>query len=131
MKYARECDVLDRFRVLGVIPFDDLSGLMLHGVALINPSHFEGWSTSVEESKSLGKRILLSDIPVHREQSPPFGVYFAPDDAEGLAQCLWNTLQQFDPQSEFRMREDAQMGLIARQLEFAETLSNLLSMQRR
>ena len=71
MKYARECDVLDRFRVLGVIPFDDLSGLMLHGVALINPSHFEVWSTSVEESKSLGKRILLSDIPVHREQSPP------------------------------------------------------------
>lgn len=75
----------DSFRILGVVPYADLLGLMRGAVALINPSRFEGWSTTVEEAKSLDKRILLSDIPVHREQAPARGSYFAPDDAEALA----------------------------------------------
>ena len=40
-------------------------------VALINPSRFEGWSTTVEEAKSMGKRVLLSDIPVHASRTRP------------------------------------------------------------
>ncbi|TIN29445.1 hypothetical protein [Mesorhizobium sp.] len=34
---------------------------------LLKPSHIEGWSTTVEEAKSLGTPMLLSDIPLHRE----------------------------------------------------------------
>jgi glycosyltransferase involved in cell wall biosynthesis len=78
----------DSFRILGVVPYADLLGLMRGAIALINPSRFEGWSTTVEEAKSLNKRILLSDIPVHREQAPARGNYFAPDDAAGLADAI-------------------------------------------
>lgn len=76
------------FRCLGLVPYLDLMGLMWHSVAVLNPSKFEGWSTSVEEAKSLGKRTILSDIEVHREQAPAGGVYFPAGDAERLAKHL-------------------------------------------
>ena len=57
-----------RFILLGAIPYGHIAPLMLHSVAVINPSLFEGWSTTVEEAKSLGIPLVLSDIAVHREQ---------------------------------------------------------------
>jgi len=82
---VKELGLEREFRPLGLVPFADLMGLMWHSIAVINPSKFEGWSTSVEEAKSLGKAVILSDIEVHREQAPPGGVYFGPDDAQALA----------------------------------------------
>ena len=59
---------------------------------VINPSKFEGWSTTVEEAKSLGKNIILSDIPVHREQNPKWGIYFDPNNPNQLASIIKNSL---------------------------------------
>lgn len=73
------------FHVLGVVPYSDIIGLMKEASAVINPSLFEGWSTSVEEAKLLGKKIVLSDIPVHREQNPRYGYYFHPSTPESCA----------------------------------------------
>ena len=73
------------FLVLGVVPYHDLLSLMGHALAVINPSLCEGWSTTVEESKALGKTVLLSDIPVHREQNPEKGIFFDPRNASELA----------------------------------------------
>lgn len=68
------------FRLLGVVPYADMAGLMAHAHAVINPSLFEGWSTTVEEAKLLGKSMILSDIPVHREQSGDRALFFPPLD---------------------------------------------------
>jgi glycosyltransferase involved in cell wall biosynthesis len=76
------------FRVLGVVPYADMQGLMRHACAVINPSRFEGWSTSVEEAKSMNQAVLLSDLPVHREQAPTDATYFAVDDARALADAM-------------------------------------------
>jgi glycosyltransferase involved in cell wall biosynthesis len=76
------------FRVLGMVPYADMQGLMRQACAVINPSRFEGWSTSVEEAKSMGQHVLLSDLPVHREQAPASASYFAVDDARALADAL-------------------------------------------
>lgn len=88
MSHCREVGVADAFNVLGVLPYADTQTLMAHATAVINPSFFEGWSTTVEEAKTLGKRLLLSDIPVHREQSPELGHFFRPDDAGSLAKLM-------------------------------------------
>jgi glycosyltransferase involved in cell wall biosynthesis len=80
MVYCQQMGVHDRFKVLGVVPYVDLQGLMAHACAVINPSKFEGWSTSVEEAKTLQQRLILSDIAVHREQAPKEGLFFAIDD---------------------------------------------------
>ena len=97
MASAQRSDVLDCFKVLGIVPYRDLVGLMRNAVALINPSFFEGWSTTVEEAKALGKRIILSDIPVHREQDPERGVFFPPDDPHLLGQAMWQLWLADDP----------------------------------
>jgi glycosyltransferase involved in cell wall biosynthesis len=85
---AKTLGVADRFVSLGVVPYSDVLGLLAHSAAVINPSRFEGWSTTVEEALSFGKPMILSDIPVHREQTEDQAHYFSPDDANTLATHL-------------------------------------------
>ena len=111
MARAKELYVDKNFRVLGIVSRSELQSLMLHSVALINPSNFEGWSTTVEESKSLGLPIVLSDIPVHLEQSPPLGRYFKADDAEDLADALVAAMLAHDPVLARQWRDEAVAAL--------------------
>lgn len=78
----------ESFKVLGIIPYDDMISLMRHSLAVINPSLFEGWSSTVEEAKVLEVTILLSDLPVHREQNPSRASYFDPVNSRELASML-------------------------------------------
>lgn len=126
MEFVEECDVRESFRVLGSIPDNDLVGLMRNSVAILNPSLFEGWSTSVEEAKSLGKTVLVSDIAVHREQAPDLGVYFHPLDPENLAGKLWDVLETYDPDLDARRQESAVGRLPNRQIEFAESYQRIV-----
>lgn len=97
----------DSFRVLGLVPVPDLYGLMQHAAAVINPSHFEGWSSTVEEAKALGKTIVLSDLAVHREQDPARGLFFPADDAQALADRLRSVLDAYDAQAEAQGLDEA------------------------
>ena len=85
---ARVLGFGNRFQLLGRVPYDDMVALMRGAHVLLNPSLFEGWSTTVEEGRALGKRMVLSDLPVHREQDPPGATYFDPRDAVALADAL-------------------------------------------
>lgn len=91
---AGELGVQDRFRLLGRVSYGDMVALMRKACALVNPSLFEGWSTTVEEGRALGKRMVLSDIAVHREQAPTGATYFPPHDPEALADVLARAWQQ-------------------------------------
>ncbi len=95
-------------------------------MAMINPSRFEGWSTSVEEAKSLGKAILLSDIDVHREQAPERGTFFDPDSAEALAELISSAWERFDPAAERAAAEAAAGRLPSRRRAFAETYAAIV-----
>jgi glycosyltransferase involved in cell wall biosynthesis len=123
---VKELGVAREFRALGLIPYADLMGLMWHAVAVINPSKFEGWSTSVEEAKSLGKRVILSDIAVHREQAPPGGAYFPPDDAEALAAHMQEMLATRDDAADGALRAAARAQLPQRQLAFARQYQQIV-----
>jgi len=78
----------DRFIVLGYVPYEHTFALMRQSLAVLQTSLFEGWSTSVEEALSLGKRVIASDLPVHREKALPCADFFDPNDAEALAEAL-------------------------------------------
>jgi glycosyltransferase involved in cell wall biosynthesis len=69
MRRICELGLKDSFRLLGLIPHKHVPKLMLLSLGVINPSLFEGWSSTVEEAKTLGVPLLLSDLPVHREQT--------------------------------------------------------------
>ena len=77
-----------------MIPYADVQALAEGSLGYINPSFFEGWSTTVEEAKYRGKPILLSDLKVHREQAPSKGVFFNPNAPEELAKKMWDMWQQ-------------------------------------
>lgn len=95
MNKARAAGVEECFRVLGVVPYEHVLSLMAHSRFVLNPSLFEGWSTTVEEAKAMGKPLLLSDIPVHREQSPEGTAFFAPGAPEELAAALKGMSHKF------------------------------------
>jgi glycosyltransferase involved in cell wall biosynthesis len=80
----------------GFLSRTDQLQVLRAAAAVIQPSLFEGWSLLVEECRAWGKRIYLSDIPVHREQNPPGAVYFDPHNADDLANLLerdWASLE--------------------------------------
>lgn len=114
MERASFRGVVQNFRVLGMVSSSDLHSLMINSVALINPSRFEGWSTSVEESKTLGLPIVLSDIPVHLEQAPSLGRFFKVDSAEDLANALIAALLEYDQVQAAQVREMALLDLTNR-----------------
>ncbi|MBR0896504.1 glycosyltransferase family 4 protein [Bradyrhizobium tropiciagri] len=82
------------FRHLGVIPLPHVYALLRASTALLNPSRFEGWSTTVEEAKSFGVPMILSDIDVHREQTSGAARYFGVDDPDALADHLMQASQE-------------------------------------
>jgi glycosyltransferase involved in cell wall biosynthesis len=86
----QDAGISNQFRILGSIPYADVGALLQGCAALINPSKFEGWSTTVEEAKVLGIRMILSDLRVHREQASGMADYFLPDDAAALAGIMTN-----------------------------------------
>jgi glycosyltransferase involved in cell wall biosynthesis len=126
MDYAEVHGLSDVFKVLGLVPRADVLSLMHNAVSLINPSFFEGWSTSVEEAKSMGKRIILSDIPVHREQDPPAGVFFDPRDPASLAGAMWELWSSRDPNVDEELMRRASKELPARRREFARRYEEIV-----
>jgi glycosyltransferase involved in cell wall biosynthesis len=88
MRMVRELGLQMSFRYLGVIPIEHVYALLRSAVALINPSRFEGWSTTVEEAKAFGVPLVLSDISVHREQAGANALFFPVDDPAALAAQL-------------------------------------------
>ena len=88
-------DLGDSWRFLGLIPYKDVLSLMRSSVAVINPSLVEGWSTTVEEAKSLRVPLVLSDILVHREQAIRDAIFFDPHSAAAAAAALLEASMRF------------------------------------
>ena len=81
---------------LGQVPYADLIALLRHAALVIQPSSFEGWSTTVQDAKALGRPVACSAISVHREQAPGAIGFFDPAKPTELAQLLtkhWDRLQ--------------------------------------
>ena len=97
-------------RFLGLLDRSAQIQVMRTAAAVIQASLFEGWSALIEDARALGKRLFVSDIPVHREQNPDDAVYFDPDNAEQLAdliECEWPHLAPgLDPGREQRARDE-------------------------
>lgn len=83
-----EEDIKKHSVLLGFIDRNEQIAIMKNAEYVIHPSLFEGWGTFVEDAKVLDKTILLSDIPVHREQKNGKCILFNPHDAHELANLI-------------------------------------------
>lgn len=111
--------IKENFKSLGLIPYPHLGALMQASAAVINPSLFEGWSTTIEEARALATPLILSDISVHQEQAGGNAIYFQPTSAESLARVL-GSFKQISRQERTRLQGEASHEAVRRQREFAE-----------
>ncbi|OGO06382.1 MAG: hypothetical protein A2Y73_07925 [Chloroflexi bacterium RBG_13_56_8] len=116
----------DNLILLGLVPRGHVFQLMRQSLTVLQPSLFEGWSSTVEEAKSVGKRIILSDIPVHREQDPPKATFFDPHDPQVLADCLVKVFDEQGPGPDYELEALAREHLPIRTRAFGQTFLEIL-----
>jgi glycosyltransferase involved in cell wall biosynthesis len=88
LKAKVKSEGLEHIHFLGLIPREDQLSLMVHSKAILQPSLFEGWSTSVEEAKALDKWLICSDIAVLKEQVTSGVHFFEAQNAKDLARVI-------------------------------------------
>lgn len=94
IQITRQPDVSERVQILGFIDRIEQLVLMKNASFIIQPSLFEGWGTTVEDAKVLGKIVLLSNIPVHKEQMDINCKLFKKNDAVSLVNLILSTLDK-------------------------------------
>ncbi len=126
MNYADETGIRDNIKVLGLVDSIDVYFLMRNCVSIINPSLFEGWSSTVEEAKSLGKNIILSNLNVHKEQNPPCAIYFDPHKPQELADIMLDKWNSSNGGPDEELEQMAKTNLPKRMLDFGETYKKIV-----
>lgn len=126
MEYTKEQNIENNIKLLGLIDLIEVYYLMRNCISIINPSLFEGWSSTVEEAKSIGKNIILSNINVHKEQNPPEGVYFDPKNPQELAEILKEKWMNGESKPDFELEKIAQEKLEDRIIEFGKTYQKIV-----
>jgi glycosyltransferase involved in cell wall biosynthesis len=120
----------DRIIRLGVVPRADQIEIFRHSALVLQPSLFEGWSTVIEDAKALGRPIIASDLPVHREQlegDPDIAARFFPcsDEAE-LARQLSLAWRELSPGPDSAAEARAERRGAERRLQAARTFMNIV-----
>lgn len=90
-EYVKKLNLDNEIRFLGFIPREDQINLMKKSIAVIQPSLFEGWNTSIEDAKVFNKLVIASSLPVHKEQLKDKGIFFEVDDIQSLSVILEKT----------------------------------------
>lgn len=125
--FLDEHDLHKQVLILGMISRQDQIQVLRHCAAVVQPSLFEGWSTVVEDAKAVGRPLILSDLPVHKEQIPN-GAFFQAGSATSLAKCLRDALPNLaagpDPVAERRAAAETER----RRRELAREFSDIVKL---
>lgn len=87
-------EVKDHIKLLGFVERTEQLCIMKNAAFIVQPSLCEGWGTVLEDAKVLDKAVLLSDIPVHREQKNDRCMLFSPKEPEKLAELIAETCRK-------------------------------------
>lgn len=124
--YVSDNYLQDNIKLLGLIEYSDVQYMMRHSISVINPSLFEGWSSTVEEAKSIGKNVILSNLNVHVEQDPPGAIFFDPNNAEELANILAQKWESSNGGPDFDLETEAKKSLKAKSKAFGRAYLDLV-----
>ena len=110
-KYIKDNSLQKKFKILGIVSFVDLCSLMYHSLAVLNPSKSEGWGNSADQASLLGKKVILSNIPVHKEQNQKNFNFFNPNDHKKLANLLKSNSKKNDKKVDLKKIKKKQINL--------------------
>ena len=96
--YINQHKLTENIKFLGFIERTEQLCILKNAIAVIQPSLFEGWSTVVEDTKSIGKHIVLSDLDVHKEQIDKGVTFFNPNDVNELVDVISHLNENFPEQ---------------------------------
>ena len=125
MQSLSRWNVREQFIILGQVPRQDVYRLMRQSVCVLNPSTFEGLGLSVAEAKSLGKRVVVSDLAALREQNAPGAAYFDPSDAGELSDRLAEVWNATPAGPDSQLEAAARAELAGRQSAFGQALADI------
>ena len=117
--------ISDQIHFLGNVPYSELISLMRCAALVIQPSLVEAWNLSVEDAKALGRPLLCSDLPAHREQAPDALGFFPPDSSEDLASLLGRHYPQLEAGPEVSAERDALIRTKSHAAQFGHALLSI------
>lgn len=123
-KLIHELNITDLVHILGLIPRQDQIQLMRRSLFAVHPSLFEGLNLIAQECQLLGKKIILSDLPIHHEQN--IGIYFARGNAADLAAKISALLPVSYPGPSILQERESQVTYKNKIKEFLSQLSELV-----
>lgn len=118
--------IRDQIAFLGLVQRDHVLQLMRQSIGVINPSRFEGFGMSVEEARSVGKSLLLSDIDPFREQNPPHTKFFPKENPEALAGLLASLWAEEPTGPQLEREAAARTDNQRRRLEYGKNFQSLV-----
>lgn len=124
LQYLEEQNIKTIVHILGVIPRPDQIQLIRRSLFVVQPSLFEGLSLIVQESRALGKTILMSDIDVHLEYE--CGVYFNHNDVGDLARKISDLIAISRPGPDFRRETEAKIQAAGLTTAYAKEFCKLV-----
>ena len=123
--------IRENVALLGNVPRADVFTLMRQAAFVLNPSRFEGYGLSLAEARAVGKRVLASDLPAHREQAVPDALYFESNNLGDLTEklgALWhNTTAGPDSAREAQARQTQPARVRAYAEQWFEMIGQVLS----
>jgi glycosyltransferase involved in cell wall biosynthesis len=102
------------------VPHDDVLRLIRQAICVVNPSRFEGWGISVDEARSIGKRVIASNVASHLEQNPDKALFFDPLDQTQLTHLLEHGWKTLVPGPDLELEQQARLDLPRRLRAYAQ-----------
>jgi glycosyltransferase involved in cell wall biosynthesis len=115
----------DQIHFLGHLPYSELISLMRCAALVIQPAVLEAWNVNIEDAKALGRPLICSDIPVHREQVPDALGFFSPDSPDDLAALLAKHYPQLAAGPDLSIERNALTQTKSHAAEFGRALLSI------
>jgi glycosyltransferase involved in cell wall biosynthesis len=91
-QYAMSERIYDRVVMLHGVPDEDLPALYRMADSFVYPSRYEGFGIPIIEAIRMGLPVVACTGSCLEEAGGPDSLYVSPDDAEGLAHAISQTL---------------------------------------
>lgn len=122
-QYINSLGISHLVHILGQIPRHDQIQLIRRSLFVVQPSLFEGLSLIVQECKTLGKSIILSNLDVHLGHQ--YGSYFRTTDSKDLAQKISELLTVSQPGPDDEMETVAKITALESVRNYAQEFCKL------
>jgi glycosyltransferase involved in cell wall biosynthesis len=125
LQQVSQLEIRNQVAFLGLVPRQHVYMMIRQSICVLSPSVFEGFGMIVDEARSIGKRLLLSDIEAHREQKPPRAVFFRLTE-EVLSNKMKLVWQEQLPGPDLELEAEARKILPARLKAFGESFMSVV-----